>query len=156
MPMLPFKTPPRPADTVDVGDTITGILEMPRYGSLTVLEDIAYVNALAEAPDVDGRQLMAHVRPKLAAIALRRIMPELTDEDMQQPPLNSARLQELLTGYLMDEKNGNVPAEPPDPKATALAGPTNAIARKKSTAVSTPDLVDGGPTDTTGIASAAA
>ena len=156
MPMLPFKTPPRPADTVDVGDAITGVLEMPRYGSLTVMEDIAYVNALADAPNMDGRQLMAHVRPALAAIALRRIMPELTDEDMQQAPLNSARLQELLTGYLMDEKNGSVPAEPPDPKATALAGPTSGTGRKKSTAVSTPDSPADGPIDTTGEHSEAA
>lgn len=154
--MLPFKTPPRPADTVDVGDTITGILEMPRYGSLTVLEDIAYVNALADAPNMDGRQLMAHVRPALAAIALRRIMPDLTDEDMQAAPLNSSRFQELLTGYLMDEKNGIVPSEPPDPKATPQTGATNAIARKKSTAVSTPDSPGDGPTDTTGEHSEAA
>lgn len=117
MPQLPFKTQPRQPDTIEVGDEITGILELPRYGSLTVAEDLAYVAALAASNATDGRVLMAEVRPKLAAIALRRIMPELADEDMAEAPLNSSRLQELLTNYLIAEKNGEVPAEPADPKA---------------------------------------
>ena len=147
--MILFKTPPRAPDTVEVGDDITGVLVMPRHGSLTVAEDLAYVEALAEAPATDGRLLMAQVRPKIAAIALRRIMPELTDEAMTEPPLNSARFQELLTNYLISEKNGEVPPEPPDPKAKPLTGATNGTGRTKPTAASTPALADDGPKTTT-------
>jgi hypothetical protein len=121
--MLPFKTPPRVPDTIDIGDEITGILEMPRHGSLTVEEDIAYVEALASTPsENDARLLMARVRPQLAAIALRRILPDLTDEQMATPPLNSARLQEALTNYLIEEKNGTIPSDPADPKAKPQTG----------------------------------
>jgi hypothetical protein len=149
---LPFKTPPRQPDTIEVGDPATGILEMPRYCSLTVAEDLAWTEVLASAEDTnDGRLLLARVRPKLAAIALRRIMPELADEDMDKPPLNSARLQEMLFNYLNDEKNGKIPPEPADPKARPLAGATSGSARKRLTAASTPDSVDDGPTGTTTI-----
>ena len=149
--MLPFKTPPRPPDTVDVGDEITGILVLPRYGSLTVQEDLAYSDALAEAPEgSNSRSLMSNVRPKLALIALRRIMPELEYEAMLEPPLNSSRLQELLTNYLISEKNGDVPTEPPDPKVKPQTGATNGKGRTKLTAASMPDSPGDGQTVTTG------
>lgn len=153
---LPFKRPPRKPDTIEVGDEITGTFDLPRRGSLTVDEDLAYTEAVAEAPAEGGALLMAQVRPKLAAIALRRIMPELTDEDMAEHPLNSSRLQEKLTEYLMAEKAGNVPPEPPDPKAEPQTGATSGSARRKLTPASTPASADDGPTDTTGTPSAAA
>jgi len=149
--MLPFKTPPRTPDTVDVGDHITGIFEMPRWGSLTVTEDLAYSEALAEAPETsNSRSLMSHVRPKLAHIALLRIMPELEYSAMLEPPLNNSRLQELLTNYLIGEKNGDVPPEPADPKVRPQTGAGNGKGRTKPTAASMPDSPGDGPIGTTG------
>jgi hypothetical protein len=106
---LPFKTLPKQStETVDVGDATCGVLPVPKFGCLTVNEELAIAEYFAAvSPEVS----MAVVKAEVASILLQsRFNAEWTIADTKALP--DFALVEKLYEFTLSERSRWQEAQP--------------------------------------------